>query len=134
VGLVSKVGNGYITESPVSGRCHFRQGILLQLFNICRSVILLAVVEAIQEENLELAKVDKSVEQIEVATTVDDFPFHETVKEHAHAHDAHDHEQMKGHKVHRKHSIHKTNGVCRGRCGARLVEGGFVSSYAIEAL
>jgi len=67
-------------------------------------VLLLAVVEAIPEENLELAKSDKSKEEIEVATTVDDSTFHETVKKHAHAHDR---KQKKGH---RRHSIHNTNG------------------------
>jgi glutamate decarboxylase len=66
-----------------------------------------AVAESIQEQNPELAESDKSVKEIKEATTVDDSSFHETVKKHAN-----DHKQKKAQKSHKKHSIHKTNGVC----------------------
>lgn len=65
-----------------------------------------AVAEAIQEQNLEPANADKSVDEIKDATTIDDATLHKTVKQYAD-----DHHQKKN-KSHKKHSIHKTNGVC----------------------
>lgn len=66
-----------------------------------------AVSEAIQEQNPELADSEKSVDEIKDATTVDDSTFYEIVEKHAAAH-----YQKKENKSHKKHSIHKTNGVC----------------------
>lgn len=66
-----------------------------------------AVAESIQEQNPDLTNSDNSVEEIKKATTVRGLSFHETVKKHAE-----EHHQKKQGKVHKKHSIHKTNGVC----------------------
>lgn len=61
-----------------------------------------AVIQAIQEDSPE-----KSVEELEKAAAIQGTSFHGSAKKHAeeHAHRRHA-------KAHKKHSIHKTNGVC----------------------
>lgn len=67
-----------------------------------------AVAESLQEHSPDLAAASgKSVEEIKKATTVHGVPFHEAVKQHAA-----EHLGKKHGKAHKKHSIHKTNGVC----------------------
>jgi glutamate decarboxylase len=61
-----------------------------------------AVVQAIQEDNT-----DKSVEELKKAAAIQGTPFHGTAKKHAE-----EHQHRRHAKAHKKHSIHKTNGVC----------------------
>ncbi|KAG0623792.1 hypothetical protein M758_3G202700 [Ceratodon purpureus] len=66
-----------------------------------------AVVESLHEQSPEFADSDKSVEEIKKATTERGVSFHESVKK-----QADEHHKRKHAKAHKKHSIHKTNGVC----------------------
>lgn len=66
-----------------------------------------AVAEAINNQSPDLAGSEKSVEEIKKATTVHGLSFHDAVKQHAD-----EHHQRRHAKAHKKHSIHKTNGVC----------------------